>query len=438
MIFVRNQSFLLQRSLLVLACLLLFNTKQLLAQAVQGNVEAIAAEPYGVARLIIPAGQLATTTTLRIVVSDSSDRVMFPAIDFVTSEPPEVHSAQTGDRQRLGNGALIGRIRSAIQNAKEQIDPPELIRVHFLFRGSDPFVVRLSGDLEATIDVRPIKLPDPIVASEKQKQNSPNLAQSPQFQALIRSWWNGYVQQAKRQIERSDYPAIVESYLTHMLAYRYGFELPDVFKKSATKRKQTDPLPTIALVAGVEELRAELFQESLRKSPPLSLKLVPTPEPPKWLDSVVPYTPENLVIEPIAKMVPPECYYLRFASFSNYLWFQSLSQTRGGDLAQMAVAIGDIGVARMKIERADWLVKSNLRQAAIGNRGFQLGHTGFVDSRLIAQLVSDLLQLLSLIAEVYRFPAFGGTGRFGRGIQRRGGAVFGGFLGVAGTRTARK
>ena len=351
MIFVRNQSFLLQRSLLVLACLLLFNTKQLLAQAVQGNVEAIAAEPYGVARLFIPAGQLATTTTLRIVVSDSSDRVMFPAIDFVTSEPPEVHSAQTGDRQRLGNGALIGRIRSAIQNAKEQIDPPELVRVHFLFRGSDPFIVRLSGDLEATIDVRPIKLPDPIVASENQKQNSPNLAQSPQFQALIRSWWNGYVQQAKRQIERSDYPAIVESYLTHMLAYRYGFELPDVFKKSATKRKQTDPLPTIALVAGVEELRAELFQESLRKSPPLSLKLVPTPEPPKWLDSVVPYTPENLVIEPIAKMVPPECYYLRFASFSNYLWFQSLSQTRGGDLAQMAVLRGFNYETNKRMER---------------------------------------------------------------------------------------
>jgi hypothetical protein len=67
--------------------------------------------------------------------------------------------------------------------------------------------------------------------------------------------------------------------------------------------------------------------------------------------------------------------------------------------------------------------------AAIGNRCFQLGHTGFVDSRLIAQLVSDLLQLLSLIAEMYRFPAFDGTGLFGRGIQRRGFADIGGFLG---------
>ena len=351
MIFVRKQNFLLQRALLVLACLLLFNASQLLAQAIQGNVEAFAAEPYGVARLFIPAGQLATTTTLRIVVSDPSDRVMFPAIDFLTSEPPEVHSAQTGARQRFGNGALIGRIRTAIQNAKEQIDPPELIRVQFLFRGNEPFVVRLSGDMEASIDVRPIKLPDSTTAPDKQKQNSPSLSQSPQFQTLIRSWWDGYVQQAKRQLDRSDYPAIVESYLTHMLAYRYDFEIPDLLKKGATKRKQTDPLPTIALVAGVEELRAELFLESLRKSPPLSLRLVPTPEPPRWVDATVPYTPENLVIEPIAKMVPPECYYLRFASFSNYLWFQSLSQTRGGDLAQMAVLRGFNYETNKRMER---------------------------------------------------------------------------------------
>lgn len=323
--------------------LFMMPTKAMLAQAMPGNVEAIAAEPYGVARLFIPAGQLSDTTTLRVVVSDPSDRIMFPAIDFLTSEPPPVHSAQTGDRLRLGNGALIGRIRTAIQNAREQVDPPELLRVQFLFRGREPFQVRLSGDIETTIEVNPIQLPNPIatpnpsppVASSLQR-----LSQMPAFQVLARSWWDGYVQQAKRQLERSDYPAIVESYLTHMLAYRYGFELPNLAPKSASKRKQTDPMPTIALVAGVAELRAELFQESLRNTPPQSLKLVPTPEPPRWLDAPVPYTPENLVVEPIAKMVPPECYYLRFASFSNYLWFQSLSQTRGGDLAQMAVLRG--------------------------------------------------------------------------------------------------
>ncbi len=323
---------------------------RLVGQSSAGGVEAIASEPYGVARLFFPAGQLADTTTLRVLVSDPSDRVMFPAIDFVTSSPPEVHSPQTGERLRIGNGGLIGRIRGAIQNAKEQIDPLELVRVQFLFRGHEPFQVRLSGDVETTIEVRPVKLAEPIPDSSSPR-GTQRFPTSPQFQVLVRSWWDGYVQQVKRQLERSDYPAIVESYLTHMLAYRYGFEVPVLVKKDAKKAKQSDPLPTIALVAGVADLRAELFLESLRKAPPSSMKLVPVPEPPRWVDHAVPYTPENLAIEPIAKMVPPECYYLRFGSFSNYTWFQSLSETRGGDLAQMAVLRGFNYETNKRMER---------------------------------------------------------------------------------------
>ncbi len=329
----------------------------LLGNAIPGNVEAIAAEPYGVARLFLPAGQLTDTTTLRVIVDDVNDRILFPAIDFFTSEPPPVHSPQTGDRLRLGSGALIGRIRSAIQNAKEQVDPPELLRVQFLFRGIEPFQVRLLGDIEATIDVLPRTLPVPAGTANRPQpsatevQNPERFSQAPAMQLLVRSWWDGYVQQAKRQLERSDYPAIVESYLTHMLAYRYGFDLPDLVPKTSAKRKQTDPLPTIALVAGVAELRAELFQETLRKTPPQSLTLVPVPEPPRWINAPVPSTPENLVIESIAKTVPPECYYLRFASFSNYLWFQSLSETRGGDLAQMAVLRGFNYETNKRMER---------------------------------------------------------------------------------------
>ncbi|HUP79647.1 MAG TPA: hypothetical protein VM260_13935, partial [Pirellula sp.] len=166
----------------------------LLAQAIPGNVDAIASEPYGVARLYIPAGQLSASSSLRIVVSDPSDRIMFPAIDFLTSESPQLHSAESGGRLRLGNGAIIGRIRDAIQNAREQIDPPELVRVQFLFRGHESFQVRLSGDLEASIEVRPIKLSELIPPTDIAKLRSKKFSSAPQFQALIRSWWDGYVQ----------------------------------------------------------------------------------------------------------------------------------------------------------------------------------------------------------------------------------------------------
>ncbi|MEQ1826052.1 MAG: hypothetical protein ABL921_08900 [Pirellula sp.] len=321
-------------------------------------MEARAGTPYGVARLFIPAGQIEQTESLRILVRDAGNRVMFPAVDMITSDPPEIHSPGVGGA-RIGSGGLVKKIRSAIQNAREQIDPPELIRVQFLFTGSEPFQVEIVGDIQITVQVVPILSSD--FQSNRLQVNDGldaafaskgAMAYSTSFQILLRSWWQGYIQQTTKQIERSDYPSIVESYLTHLLAFRYGFPVPDLFKTSqAAKQKQTDPLPTLALVAGVEELRAQMYQESLRRVHPQEFKLVATPMPPLWKEVVAPDTPLNLELESIAKAVPPECYYLRFASFKNYLWFQELSRTRGGDLAQMAILRGFNYETNRRMER---------------------------------------------------------------------------------------
>ena len=140
--------------LFVMVISLFDQDSRLFGQNIPGQFEAIAGTPYGVARLMIPAGQVESTASLRIVVSDVDGRVMFPAVDLLTSDPPEVNTGRQVDRPIIGNGALIQRIRSAIQNAREQIDPPEIIRVQFLFRGSEPFQVRISGDLSTTVDVK--------------------------------------------------------------------------------------------------------------------------------------------------------------------------------------------------------------------------------------------------------------------------------------------
>jgi hypothetical protein len=58
-----------------------------------------------------------------------------------------------------------------------------------------------------------------------------------------------------------------------------------------------------------------------------------------------------------------------------------------------------------------------------------------IDDGLIAQRVSDLLQLLSLIAQVYGFPALAGAGLFRFGGQRLGFGVYA-VLGAAGARSA--
>ena len=329
--------------------------------------EAIAGLPYGVARILLPIGQVSSTESLRIIISDDEGRVMFPAVDVQTTDPPEVHTPMAGGRPAIdgrpgtngrpgiGNGNLIRRIRSAIQNANEQIDPPEVLRIQFLFRGTEPLQINIAGDISTQLTVVPIVDMDANNRKDANEGTQAGIASrySVPFQNLLSSWWDGYVQHAKKQIEQSDYPAIVEHYLTHMLAYRYGFALPDLAKSSsvARRQKQSDPLPTLALVAGVEGLRAEVFQESLRKPESNDLKIVPVPAPPEWVDVASPDTPLNQDIETIAKKVPPECYYLRFASFSNYLWFQELGQKRGGDLAQMAVLRGFNYETNRRMER---------------------------------------------------------------------------------------
>ncbi len=54
----------------------------------------------------------------------------------------------------------------------------------------------------------------------------------------------------------------------------------------------------------------------------------------------MPPVPADIPVEQLASHVPPECFYLRFGSFSNYLWFQDLSARNGGDLAQIVLVRG--------------------------------------------------------------------------------------------------
>lgn len=298
------------------------------------SVQAVAGQPYGVAQVVIPAGQVSETASVRLLVTNSQSRVFFPAIDIVTTEPQPVPSPPSrlqSERPRIG--ALVQRIRNAVNLAKDQIDPPEVIRVQFLFIGDTPFTVQIAGDLNTTVEVRPQR-------TEKEKAASEG-APIPTLEGLRRAWWDGYVAQAKMQVERSDYPSIVENYLIHMLGRRFGYPIPDLSKKSAKQDEpQQDPMPTIALVAGVESLRAELHRETLNQESGLEQPMRPIPPPPRWTDIASPQVPADLAVESIAYRIPPECFYIRFGSFANFLWFKQFGESRGGDLAQLAVLRG--------------------------------------------------------------------------------------------------
>lgn len=305
------------------------------------SVQAISGKPYGFARLTVPVGQLSETASIRVVVSNEEDRVFFPAIDIVEA-PPQGRIALEEARDSFNRpriGALVQRIRTAVANAKDQINPPELVRVQFLFKGDTPFDVYLDGDIQLKVNIVPTR---PLAGNQVDQQ----------YLALRDSWWDGYIAQAQRQVERSDYPAIIESYLIYMLGNRFGLPTPTITK---TPKKdgveQTDPMQTLELVAGVETLRADLHRETLQQ--PLSREepRFPIPEAPNWQTLAPPDTPADLPIETIATRVPTECFYIRFGSFANFMWFKQFGESRGGDLVQLAVLRGVNYQTNERIER---------------------------------------------------------------------------------------
>lgn len=289
----------------------------------------------GVAEIRVAAGQIASDATIRLIVREKQNRILYPSIEIVSIEPEPLPTQDPADKgtRRVGEGAILKRLRGAIQRVREHIDPLEHVRVRFLFTGTDPLEVQLQGDVERSVKLDPKPVTDPVKAK--------------QWERLHKSWWDGYIQQAKRQLERSDYPNLIERYLVYSLGNRFGFPIPEIeesktglFAKRADSGGSNEPPPAIALISGLEELHDTIRQEQLTKSVADKPQRVAVPSPPRWSKNRIPELPdgkslESITVESIANVIPPECLYIRFDSFQNYLWFQQLSASRGGDIAQL-------------------------------------------------------------------------------------------------------
>ena len=66
----------------------------------------------------------------------------------------------------------------------------------------------------------------------------------------------------------------------------------------------------------------------------------PLPADIPWISTRVSEDLGDVEVEPIAKRVPAQCFYLRFGSFKNYLWLRQLLDDFGGDLSRMVTARG--------------------------------------------------------------------------------------------------
>ena len=85
----------------------------------------------GVGEIRVAAGQIASDATIRLIVREKHNRILYPAIEIVSVEPEPLPPQRSADNnaRRVGEGAILKRLRGAIQRVREHIDPLEHVRV---------------------------------------------------------------------------------------------------------------------------------------------------------------------------------------------------------------------------------------------------------------------------------------------------------------------
>ena len=341
-------------TLVISACL--FST----ASAVDILATAASGTPYGVATIEIPmAAPVVGQPLPPLDVRDSQRRIQYPIANDLRLKVPRPSDQPLPP---AGRGRLLGRVGNLIREIAG--DQPELEktvarRVSFLFRGTGPLTVTLSeaGRELGSYEIAPQT--DPVSRTR-----------------LLAQWWDGFSSAAKRQIDSADYPPWVENYLVAMLSGRLGIDLPGWYQaQPGDNDPLTDAMKLLAGAKGMEELMFRRSASGSVTSPQPSTLAIPAP--PAWNTTRLPVQPTGARVEPIAERVPPECFYIRYGSFENYMWFSDLSSEFGGDLSRMITLRGIKNDDAKRVER-----QLNLKTTQLSR---MLGPTVIEDQALVGR-----------------------------------------------------
>lgn len=313
------------------------------ASAVDVFVTAAPGQPYGVASIEIPVDPpLVGRMMPPLEVTNAEGRVLYPIGSDV-----RVKAGRVSDRPvpQPGRGRLLGRVGNLIREITDpdtsEVEQTVARRVLFLIRGSEPIRVRL-GDARGEIGEYEI-VPDASVARAP----------------LLNRWWSSYTDAVHRQIDAAKYPPLVENYLVAMLSGRLDLPLPDWYRD--TTEQDDELLSTLQLVAGARGVSESTFRRAAAGNTEVSQTAsLPLPAPPPWAPMFSSPDLDDVPVEPIATRVPPECFYIRYGSFANYLWFRDLSHEHGGDISRMVAVQGINEDATGRIER-----QLNLKQTEL-------------------------------------------------------------------------
>jgi hypothetical protein len=288
------------------------------ARAEVVEAEAVVGQPWGVGRVVVDLPDEELPLPLRsegLGLRERNNRVFFP-----TSPLPAFAAVA---KQFLGEDTPLtagGPVREEIGGVLRGIlDRPPRTTIYFLFRGDEPLDLVLEARHDHPLTVTP---------RERDKLH----------RRWSEAWWKRYSASAGLLAPKPDYPPLVENFLVTTLARQLDLRLP--------KAKQTKPATELAqqeigLFLGSSSLRMALEQDRQLGLTNLSL---PTdrPLPPAIAAPPLelPDVPADVKIEPIAAHVPPECFYVRFGSYANFLWMQDTLDTWGGDLQNLVALRG--------------------------------------------------------------------------------------------------
>ncbi|MEM9586924.1 MAG: hypothetical protein AAGA03_06550 [Planctomycetota bacterium] len=304
--------------------------------AVDALVTAAAGQPYGVASLEIPLANPVVGNPLPpLQVTDPDGRVLYPMARDQRVKAPTRPSERPVPQP--GRGRLLRRVGNLIRELtqEEQGDLQQTIsrQVTFLFTGGGPLEVTLA-DANGVIGTYPVQPTVDPAARER----------------LLSGWWTTFTEAANRQIQSADYPPRVETYLVGMLSGRLDLPLPAWYRTSDTESDQL--VDTLKLVLGDPSVGDQVFQTAAAgTSTDLGAGTLPLPPPPVWAPPFRRPGLDGVAIEAMATRIPPECFYIRYGSFQNYLWFRDLTEEYGGDLTRMLTLRGYADDASGRLER---------------------------------------------------------------------------------------
>ncbi len=300
---------LLAAALIVLTCA----TADRCQAQVRVDVDAVSGAPFGVGRITLQSGnEFRVNIPPRAPGGPRGGRIADIAKKVieqgVKAPPPNLEMAEMSlveKSSRVLYPVFEKRDRPVL---REFVTMPTQTTIFFLFRGDGP--------LELTSFA-----PQPQVGRVTPRKDPAAHAQ------LLQAWWRDFSAAADARSAVKDFPPLVEEYLVDTLSRRLRLPLPERVAATSSNIFQSE----LNLLMGTEAARQELTRSILTADAKPQLASEPLPEElpqpkPELLN------PAEADVEPLAMHVPLECLYVRFGSFSNFLWLRHRLDEWGGEL----------------------------------------------------------------------------------------------------------